>query len=61
MIDTKDFTFLENHNNFDFKGFLTKLSSYWKWFLISLVLCLFVAYQVNLRKQKIYEIGRAHV
>ena len=54
MIDTKDFTFLENHNNFDFKGFLTKLSSYWKWFLISLVLCLFVAYQVNLRKQKIY-------
>jgi capsular exopolysaccharide synthesis family protein len=54
MLDIKDFNFLENHNNFDFKGFLIKVTSYWKWFVFSIVLCLIAAYQVNVRKQKIY-------
>ncbi|WP_317125175.1 GumC domain-containing protein [Flavobacterium macacae] len=54
MLDPKDFSFFENQNNFDFKGFLLKILSYWKWFLLSLALCLFAAYQLNIRKQKIY-------
>lgn len=54
MLDTKDFSFFENQNNFDFKGFLLKIASYWKWFLVSLAICFTIAYQVNIRKQKIY-------
>lgn len=54
MLDPKDFSFFENQNNFDFKGFLIKILSYWKWFLASLIVCFVVAYQVNVRKEKIY-------
>ncbi|POS02370.1 protein involved in gliding motility EpsB [Flavobacterium croceum DSM 17960] len=56
MLDIKDFSFLENQNSFDFKGFLLKTLSYWKWFVLGVTLCLFVAHQVNIRKQKIYEL-----
>ncbi|WP_395042751.1 polysaccharide biosynthesis tyrosine autokinase [Flavobacterium sp.] len=56
MLDVKDFSFFENQNSFDFKGFLIKTGSYWKWFVIGLVICLTVAYQVNIRKQKIYSL-----
>ena len=56
MLDIKDFSFLENQNSFDFKGFLLKTLSYWKWFVLGVALCLFVAHQVNIRKQKIYEL-----
>lgn len=44
----------ENHSNFDFKGLLLKILSYWKWFLISLIIAFAIAYQVNIRKEKIY-------
>ncbi|MCZ8197327.1 MAG: polysaccharide biosynthesis tyrosine autokinase [Flavobacterium sp.] len=54
MLDIKDFNFLENHNNFDFKGFLIKVTGYWKWFIFFILFCMFIAYQVNVRKQKIY-------
>ncbi len=54
MLDAKDFSFFENQNNFDFKGFLLKILSYWKWFLASLIICFAIAYQVNIRKEKIY-------
>lgn len=54
MLDAKDFSFFENQNNFDFKGFLIKILSYWKWFLASLIICFAIAYQVNVRKEKIY-------
>lgn len=54
MLDTKDFSFFENQNNFDFKGFLVKILSYWKWFLGSIIVCMFIAYQINIRKEKIY-------
>lgn len=54
MLDPKDFSFFENQNNFDFKGFLLKIVSYWKWFLASLIVCFVIAYQVNIRKEKIY-------
>lgn len=54
MLDIKDFTILETQNSFDFKGFLAKLISYWKWFVLSLIITFTIAYQVNIRKEKIY-------
>lgn len=54
MLDTKDFSFFETQNNFDFKGFLLKVVSYWKWFLVSWIIAFTIAYQVNIRKEKIY-------
>lgn len=54
MLDTKDFSFFENNNNFDFKGFLLKILSYWKWFIVSLIITFTIAYQINIRKEKIY-------
>ena len=56
MLDIKDFSFFENQNSFDFKGFLLKTGSYWKWFLFGLTVCLIIAHQVNVRKQKIYSL-----
>jgi capsular exopolysaccharide synthesis family protein len=54
MLDIKDFSIFENQSNFDFKGFLLKIASYWKWFLASLIIAFTIAYQVNIRKEKIY-------
>lgn len=56
MLDIKDFSFFENQNSFDFKGFLIKIGGYWKWFVFGLVFCLIVAHQINIRKQKIYSL-----
>ena len=55
MTDNKDFSFFESQNSFDFKGFIIKITSYWKWFLLSLIITFTIAYQVNLRKEKVYE------
>jgi polysaccharide biosynthesis transport protein len=57
MIDTKDFSFFESENNFDFKAFFTKVFSYWAWFIISLIIAFTIAYQINIRKQKIYGVS----
>ncbi|MCR4030897.1 MULTISPECIES: polysaccharide biosynthesis tyrosine autokinase [Flavobacterium] len=54
MLDIKDFAIFENHSNFDFKGFLLRIISYWKWFVVSLIIAFTIAYQVNIRKEKIY-------
>lgn len=54
MLDIKDFSIFENHSHFDFKGLLLKILSYWKLFLISLIIAFTIAYQVNIRKEKIY-------
>lgn len=54
MLDLKDFSIFENQSTFDFKGFLIKIAGYWKWFLMSLAIAFFIAYQVNIRKEKIY-------
>ncbi|NUY80863.1 polysaccharide biosynthesis tyrosine autokinase [Flavobacterium sp. MAH-1] len=55
MLDTKDFSILDSgKESFDFKGFLIKTLSYWKWFLLSLVVCFFIAHQVNIRKEKVF-------
>ncbi|MGQ7945294.1 polysaccharide biosynthesis tyrosine autokinase [Flavobacterium sp. WC2509] len=56
MLDIKDFAVFENGPSFDFKGFLLKIVSYWIWFLISICIALTIAYQVNIRKEKIYTI-----
>jgi len=56
MLDVKDFSLFEKQNNFDFKSFLIKIVSYWKWFIVSLAITFFIAYQVNIRKQKIFGI-----
>lgn len=56
MLDIKDFSFFENQNSFDFKGFLIKTLSYWKWFVFGLIVCFTIAYQINIRKQKIYSL-----
>jgi len=55
MLDIKDFSIFENQVSFDFKGFLIKIASYWKWFVISLIIAFTIAYQVNIRKEKIYQ------
>jgi polysaccharide biosynthesis transport protein len=57
MLDTKDFSFFETQNNFNFRAFFTKVLGYWYWFLISLTIAFIIAYQVNVRKQKIYSIA----
>lgn len=54
MLDIKDFSIFEAQSGFDFKGFLLKIGSYWKWFLLSLLITFSIAYQVNIRKEKIY-------
>ncbi len=56
MLDIKDFSVFENQPSFDFKGFLLKILSYWKWFIVCIVITLTIAYQVNIRKEKIYGI-----
>lgn len=59
MLDTKDFSFFESETSFDFKGFLIKTLSYWKWFLASWIVAFTIAYQVNIRKEKIYGISNS--
>lgn len=54
MLETKDFNFFESQNNFDFKGFFLKMISYWKWFVVSLIISFLIAYNINVRKEKIY-------
>ncbi|SHG29180.1 protein involved in gliding motility EpsB [Flavobacterium fluvii] len=54
MLDIKDFSIFEAESGFDFKGFLLKIGSYWKWFILSLAITFTIAYQVNIRKEKIY-------
>jgi capsular exopolysaccharide synthesis family protein len=54
MLDIKDFSIFETQNGFDFKEFLIKIGSYWKWFLLCLAITFTIAYQINIRKEKIY-------
>ena len=54
MLDIKDFSVFEEQSGFDFKGFLLKIAGYWKWFLLSLLVTFTIAYEINIRKEKIY-------
>lgn len=56
MIEVKDFTFFDKQNSINFRGFLIKTISYWKWFVAGLIIAFSIAHQVNIRKQKIYGI-----
>ncbi len=56
MLDTKDFSFNdEDKSVFDFKGFLLKILAYWPWFVLCWIIGLVIAYQINVRKEKIYQ------
>jgi polysaccharide biosynthesis transport protein len=57
MLDKKDFDFSGQKNGFDLKSFLLKIVSYWKWFVLSLLITFTIAYQVNIRKQKSYAVN----
>ena len=54
MLDIKDFNFIDNQTTFDFKAFLNRVIGLWYVFLITLIITFTIAYQVNIRKQKIY-------
>jgi len=56
MLESKDFSIFENQLKFDFKGFIIKTAGYWKWFLISWIVAFLIAYNVNIRKEKIYKL-----
>ncbi|HBK82485.1 MAG TPA: sugar transporter, partial [Flavobacterium sp.] len=54
MLDLKDFNLIETQSNFDFKSLITKLILNWKWFVLCLIIAFTIAYQLNIRKDKIY-------
>jgi uncharacterized protein involved in exopolysaccharide biosynthesis len=56
MLNSKDFWQFDTQNSFDFKGFLVKMVSYWKWFLASWIIAFIIAYNINVRKEKIYAV-----
>lgn len=57
MLEIKDLNFSDTQTNFDFRSFFTKIAARWSWFLIALTITFIIAYQVNVRKQKIYRIS----
>jgi len=46
----------DEQSSFDFKPLLIKILKNWKWYVILLLISLFVAYYINVRKQNIYEL-----
>jgi len=54
---SEDFNINDVQINFDFKGFLFKLLSYWPLFLISLAIAFGIAYYVNVRKLAVYRMS----
>ena len=57
MLNSKDFWQFDTQNSFDFKGFLIKMVSYWKWFLASWIIAFIIVYNINVRKEKIFEVA----
>ncbi len=53
----EEFEFLEKQNIFDFKAFLFRALSYWKFFVLCIGIGLIIAYQLNIRKQKSYRLS----
>lgn len=54
MLNPADFSFTEARQAIDFRGFVLKTLSYWKWLLLGALTALGIAYQVNVRSQKVY-------
>ncbi|MCR8666376.1 polysaccharide biosynthesis tyrosine autokinase [Aestuariibaculum sp. M13] len=52
-----DYTSPQYTLNFDFKAFLLRALSYWKWLLLALIVGLYVVYQQNIRKEFPYTLG----
>ena len=50
----EDVNIIDGHSTFDFKGFIFKVLSYWKLFVICILLGCLVAYYLNVRKKNIY-------
>ena len=46
----------DEQSSFDFKPLLIKILKNWKWYVIILLLSLFIAHYINVRKQNIYEL-----
>ncbi|GEM58209.1 sugar transporter [Flavobacterium columnare] len=57
MLDIKDFNFLESQSTFDIKSFFNRVLGYWYCFVITLLITFFIAYQINIRKEKIYSMS----
>ncbi len=53
----EEFEIEQLQTNFDFRGFLMKLVSYWPLFLVSLVIAFSIAYYINVRKLPVYQIS----
>jgi len=54
----EEFEFLESQQtSFDVKAFLLKALSYWKLMILTVGLGIFVAYQINIRKQDNYKLS----
>ena len=47
---------IDNSQIFDFKAFIFRSISYWKWFLLALIVGLYVVYQQNIRREFPYTI-----
>jgi len=54
---SEEFEIDQIQSNFDFKGFLIKLISYWPLFLISLLIGFGIAYYINVRQLPVYQMG----
>ncbi|WP_158844282.1 polysaccharide biosynthesis tyrosine autokinase [Algibacter sp. L1A34] len=54
MEDGFDF---QNGQNFDFKEFVFRALSYWKWFLLGLCIVFYVVYYQNIRREFPYTLG----
>lgn len=54
---TEEFEIDQLQTNFDFRGFLMKLLSYWPLFLVSLIIGFSIAYYINVRKLPVYQIS----
>ncbi|MBA3986979.1 MAG: sugar transporter, partial [Flavobacteriales bacterium] len=54
---SEEFEIDQIQSNFDFKGFLIKLISYWPLFLISLLIGFGIAYYINVRQLPVYQMS----
>jgi uncharacterized protein involved in exopolysaccharide biosynthesis len=53
----EEFEIEQLQSNFDFKGFLLKIVSFWPLFIISLLIAYGIAYSISIRKLPVYQMG----
>src|SRR5690606_6358645 len=54
---SEEFEIDQLQTNFDFRGFLLKLFSYWPLFLVSLIIGFSISYYINVRKLPVYQMS----